>query len=285
MDEFLQQVFSKEKVLLFDGGMGTLIQKSGVEVPKPVADMLCLTNSSFVTDLHKRYVDAGSQIITTNTFNSNARTLEGYASVAEVYRSAVKCARDTGARYVAADIGPLGELIEPLGDITAEEAFQLFYEQAQAGIDAGADLILIETMSDIAEAEVAIKAARAAGEQPIVVSMSFGAGGKTYLGVSPEEAVRAFEDLGVSALGTNCSTGPEEMLSIVQTMSTMTSLPILAQPNAGVPHVSNGVTVYDVLPDDFARTARALVDAGATLVGGCCGTEPKHIAALAQEIG
>lgn len=284
MDGFLQRVFSKGEILLFDGGMGTLIQKSGIEIPKPSADMLCLTDPSVVTGLHARYVKAGSQVISTNTFNSNAHMLGGHASVQDVYRAAVKCAREAKASYVAADIGPLGELLEPLGNLSAEEAYLLFYEQAKAGADAGADLILIETMSDLKETEIAIRAAHDAGDLPIIVSMSFGERGKTYLGVSPEEAAHAFEKFGVSALGANCSTGPKEMLSTIRSMAAATSLPLIAQPNAGLPHMQDGQVVYDVEPIDFAETVKSLIDAGATLVGGCCGTEPEHIAELADRI-
>lgn len=284
MDAFLERVFAKEQVMLCDGGMGTIIQQTMSTLPKPSVDILCLSDPDFITSIHARYVEAGSDLITTNTFNANAAMFAGYAKIADIYQAAVTCARKAGAPYVAAEIGPLGELLEPLGDMSQEEAYALFFEQTRAGVEAGADMFLIETMSDLAETEIAIQAAHDAGNLPVLVSMSFGQGGKTYLGVSPEEAVRSFERLGVCAIGTNCSAGPQEVLSTVSSMAAATTLPLIAQPNAGLPHMSNGEVSYDVDPEDFAASMLDIVKAGATIVGGCCGTEPAHIAALAKHI-
>ena len=280
MYEYLQKLASNQEKLLFDGAMGTMIQKEGKSVPGVSSDLLCIEDPDLIIRIQSAYCQAGAQVITTNTFNSNALALQGRACVIEVYTAAVNCARTAGARFVAGDMGPLGVMLEPFGDVEPEEAYDLFFEQADAAAKAGADLILIETMSDTAELREAVRAAKDACKLPIFATMSFGEGGRTYFGVSPTDAAILLEELGVHALGANCSTGPKEMIPLIAELASCTKLPIIAQPNAGLPQMIEGKVVYDVSPEDFASAARELLDAGASIVGGCCGTEPQHIAAL-----
>lgn len=271
-------------LLLLDGGMGSMIQKRKLAKPGELADLLVLTNPEAITAIQADYVAAGADIITTNTFNANAHNVAnagGAASVRDVYAAAVQCARAAGARLVAADIGPLGELIEPYGDLEEDEAAALFAEQAQAARDAQADLIIIETMSDLTEMSLALAAAKEHTDLPVFATMSFEASGFTMFGVTPEDAARTLGELGATAVGMNCSTGPQNMIPLVERMRAVTDLPIIAQPNAGLPKPGPGGTaIYDMSPEDFASFAARMVEAGASCIGGCCGTTPEFIARL-----
>ena len=271
-------------VLLFDGGMGSMIQRNGLAQPGELADLLVLTNPEAITAIHAEYVAAGADIITTNTFNANAHNVAkagSTASVRDIYAAAVACARTGGAKLVAADIGPLGELLEPYGDLEEDEAAALFAEQAQAARDAQADLIIVETMSDLTEMGLALAAAHEHTDLPVIATMSFDANGFTMFGVTPENAARALGEQGAAAVGMNCSTGPENMISLVERMRAVTDLPIVAQPNAGLPKLGpNGTTTYDMTPEIFAEYVARILEAGATCIGGCCGTTPAFIAQL-----
>ena len=276
----LQRVLTGEEFLVFDGAMGTMLQRCGAEVDGP-AELLCLTNPQAVTDIHRAYVEAGSQVVTTNTFGANARKLEGAATVAEVFDAAVKCARDSGAQYVAADIGPLGELLFPMGDLSFSEAYDLFAEQARAAEAASADLVIIETMADLLEIVAAVVAVKDTCALPVFATMTFTASGRTYMGASPRCAALALSALGVDALGVNCSVGPADLQPVVQEMIEVASCPVIVQANAGLPEVVNGVTTYTLPPADYAAAVLPMVQAGATVVGGCCGTDPDYIRAVA----
>ena len=188
IDEYMARVLAGEEFLLFDGAMGTMLQRGGL-APGELPDLLCLTNPALVTSVHAAYVEAGSQVVTTNTFGSNRLKLEGKADVSDVFAAAVSCARDAGARYVAADMGPTGELMDPYGDLEYEEAYELYAEQARAAEAAGADLIIVETMADLSEAEAAVRAAADNTQLPVFATMTFGEHGRTLMGVAPAEAV------------------------------------------------------------------------------------------------
>ena len=277
----LEKALAGEEFLLFDGAMGTMLQR-GVLSPGQLPDLLCLSNPQAVTDIHRAYVQAGSQVVTTNTFGANAGKLDGAATVAEVFAAAVRCAREAGAEYVAADIGPTGELLFPMGDLAFSEAYELFAEQARAAEAAGADLVIIETMADVLEMAAAVMAVKDACALPVFATMTFTSSGRTFLGTAPADAALVLTMLGVDALGVNCSAGPADLQPVVGAMLEVAPCPVIVQANAGLPQVVDGKTVYDLAPDAYASAVAPMVEAGATVVGGCCGTDPDYIAQVAK---
>ena len=279
MERTLTDALAGDAHLLFDGGMGTMLQAAGL-VAGEVPELWCLTHADAVTAVHRAYVESGSDVVTTNTFGANRLKLAGAAAVDDVFAAAVACARAAGARYVAADIGPTGALLRPLGTLSFDEAYDLFAEEARAAARAGADLFIIETMTDLAEAKAAYLACRENTDLPVIVTMTFGEDGRTFLGTSPEVAAVTFDALGADAVGINCSLGPTELLPLAKRMRAVTAKPLLVQANAGLPHVEGDATVYDIGPEAYADAVRALVDAGVDLVGGCCGTTPAYIRLL-----
>ncbi len=279
MERTLTDALAGDAHLLFDGGMGTMLQAAGL-VAGEVPELWCLTHADAVTAVHRAYVESGSDVVTTNTFGANRLKLAGAAAVDDVFAAAVACARAAGARYVAADIGPTGALLRPLGTLSFDEAYDLFAEEARAAARAGADLFIVETMTDLAEAKAAYLACRENTDLPVIVTMTFGEDGRTFLGTSPEVAAVTFDALGADAVGINCSLGPTELLPLAKRMRAVTAKPLLVQANAGLPHVEGDATVYDIGPEAYADAVRALVDAGVDLVGGCCGTTPAYIRLL-----
>ena len=280
-DDLLARAIAGEEFLLFDGAMGTMLQRAGLAAGD-LPDLLCLTQPEAVTAIHRAYVEAGSQVVTTNTFGANRMKLGDAASVENVYAAAVENGRRAGALYVAADIGPTGELLDPLGDLTFEEAYELFAEEARAAAGAGADLVIIETMADLQEAEAAVRAVKDSCDLPVFATMTFGMGGRTFLGVAPDDAARALDGLGVDALGVNCSLGPAEIAPIVDALLAATDKPVIVQANAGLPVVVDGVTTYAVDALAYAQHVAPLIEAGASIIGGCCGTDPGYIRELAK---
>ena len=267
-----------EGFLLFDGAMGTQLQARGLAAGE-LPELLCLTNPDEVTQIHASYVAAGADVVTTNTFGANADKLGDAATVEEVFGAAVACARASGARYVAADIGPTGQLLAPMGPLAFEDAYELFARQVRAAEAAGADLFVVETMADLAEAKAALLAVRENSGLPALVTMTFQEDGRTFLGTTPEVAALTLSSLGAAAVGVNCSLGPADVAPLVERMLPWASCPVMAQANAGLPRVEGGVTVYDVGPDEYAAAVAVMLDAGVTIVGGCCGTTPEHVAA------
>lgn len=282
-DSELAAAFAGERFLLFDGAMGTMIQAAGLEAGH-IPELLCLTDPAAITAIHAQYVQAGSQVITSNTFGASARKLEGRADVSEVFRAAVRCARDAGARYVAADIGPLGALLEPMGTLSFEDAYALFAEQMDAAEAAGADLILIETMADLLEVKAAVLAAKERTCLPIIASMTFGEDGRTFLGTDPATAAITLSALGVQALGMNCSLGPREVSRLVGGLIEHAACPVIVQANAGLPVMVDGSTVFPVGAREYVSDIRPVLEAGVSLIGGCCGTDPSYISGLAEAI-
>ncbi len=279
-DDFLARALRGEAFLVLDGAMGTQLQRRGLAQTGQVPELLNFTHPDDIAAIHAEYMTAGADVVTTNTFGANARKLEGHASVAEVYRAAADCARASGARYVAGDIGPTGALLEPLGTLSFEAAYDLFAEQVDAVRGAGCDLILIETMADLREAKAALLAAREHCDLPVFVTMTFGEDGRTFLGTPPEVAAATLSSMGAQAVGLNCSLGPRELLGAVRSMARFSRCPLVAQPNAGLPRMEGEETVYDVTPDEFAEAMEGILDAGAGIVGGCCGTSPAFVARL-----
>lgn len=283
-DECLARVLAGEEFLLFDGAMGTMLQRSSSLKAGELPELLCLTEPDAVTAVHRAYVEAGSMAVTTNTFGANARKLGGKARVQDIFDAAIGCARQSGARYVAADIGPLGALLEPMGTLSFSDAYDLFAEQVRAADTAGADLIIIETMTDLLEAKAAVLAAKENSALPVFATMTFEESGKSFLGAAPDAVARTLEALSVDALGINCSLGPTTLRPILQQMLEVTSCPVIVQANAGLPQVVGGVTMYPVGPEEYCAAVSQMIKDGAGIVGGCCGTSPDHIRGLARLI-
>lgn len=280
-DAHLAEALVGRTYLLFDGGMGTLVQAAGLHTVHAVPDLLNLTHPEAIVAIQRQYVEAGADCITTNTFNTNRLKLANAgATVAEVYAAAAANARVAGAPLVAGDIGPTGALLEPLGTLTFDEAFDIFSEQACAAEAAGCDLIVVETMADLLEAKAAVLAAVESTTLPVFATMTFGEDGRTFLGTTPAIAATTLSALGASAVGLNCSLGPTELAPLVGELAPHDRALVMAQPNAGLPRIQDGETVFDVGPNEFAQAMEAILDAGATVIGGCCGTTPDHIAAL-----
>lgn len=283
-DEHLRDVLQGRAFLVQDGAMGTMIQASGVTVPGPCPDVINLTHPELVTAIHRQYVDAGAEMITSNTFNTNRKKLEGAYTVEEIYAAAARNARAAGARYVAGDIGPTGSLLAPMGTMSFDEAYGIFAEQAIAAKKAGCDLIAIETMSDLLEAKAAILASRENTDLPIFVTMTFEEDGRTFLGTPPEVAAAVLSGLGVCAMGVNCSLGPAEMLPIVTKIAEHSRVPLAVRPNAGLPRIENDKTIYDITPKEFGDALEDIIAKGANILGGCCGTNPDFIREITERV-
>ena len=278
-DPFLRRVFAGEEFLVFDGAMGTMLQEAGLKAGE-LPELLNFSHPETVTAIHRAYVEAGADVISANTFGANAYKLGDVASVEDVFAAAIACARKSGARYVAADIGPIGALLKPLGTMDFDEAYDLFAQQARAAQAAGADLFVVETMTDLLEAKAAVLACLECTELPVVATMMFGEDGCTFLGTSPEICAMTLSALGVQAVGINCSLGPDALAPLLARMAPFARVPLMVQANAGLPRIEDGRTLYDIDAEAYAHAAEALLDAGATIVGGCCGTSPDYIARI-----
>jgi len=269
--------------LLLDGAMGTMLQQRGLQ-PGESPMLWNLTQPSLVEDVHRQYIASGSGIILTNTFGANRRNLDGSGvTPQEIIQAAVKIAKQAAegtAVKIALDIGPLGELLAPLGALTFDEAYALFREQIEAGVEAGADLVFIETMTDLQEVRAALLAAKECDDLPVFVTMSFEPAGQTFFGTLCESFAIVATGLGASAIGLNCSTAPKQMAVVVERILQHTNLPVIVKPNAGLPDPATGA--YAMTPDEFAQSMVSLTELGATILGGCCGTDPAYIKALAK---
>ena len=272
-DDRLQRVLDGEEFLLFDGAMGTQLQARGLAAGE-LPELLNLTNPDQITDIHRAYTEAGADVASTNTFGANALKFGSEEKVAEIFAAAVSCARASGVRYVAADIGPTGALLQPMGTLPFDEAYELFAQQVRAADAAGADFFIIETMADLSEMKAAILAAKEQSDLPIFATMTFGEDGRTFLGTTPEVAAVTMSSLGVDVLGINCSLGPADVAPLVERMLPWADCPVMAQANAGLPREEDGRTVYDITPDEFCAAVEGMLDAGVTVIGGCCGTTP-----------
>ena len=268
-----------------DGAMGTELLAAGLPLGQR-PEILCFTAPEVVEDVHRRYLRAGSDVIYANTFGANAHKLAGTGyTVEQVVTQAVKVARqaaeETGA-LVALDVGPIGELLEPLGTLSFEQAYDLFREMVEAGAAAGAALVVFETMTDLGEVRAAVLAAQECCELPIYVTMTFEENRRTFTGCTIPAMALTLEGLGVDAVGINCSLGPKEILPLAEELAEWTDLPIIVKPNAGLPDpVTNE---YKITPEEFAREMEAFADLGVTILGGCCGTRPDFIQALTRRL-
>lgn len=259
------------KIRFFDGSMGTMLQSAGLAAGE-LPELLNIRDSEKVLAVHRAYAAAGSEYITTNTFGANRLKIE---NCAEVIKAGVRLAKSTGKK-VALDIGPTGKLLKPMGELDFEDAVAIFAEMINAGKD-GSDVVLIETMSDTYEIKAAVLAAKENCDLPVFVTMIFDEKGRLLTGADIKTAVSMLEGLGVDAIGFNCGLGPAETLPLVEEIRKWTSLPIIVQPNAGLPESVNGQTVYNVSPAAFARQMKKAAQLGVSYLGGCCGTTPEHI--------
>ncbi len=273
------------ELLFFDGAMGTILQKKGLAAGE-IPELWNINRPDDIFDVHKSYRDAGADIIIANTFGANPIKLKGDTKLLqEVIASGVDIAKRANPDgFVALDIGPLGKLLAPFGDLPFEEAYAAFAESIKIGTMAGADLILIETMSDIYEAKAAVLAAKENSALPVVLTFAFDEKGRLLTGGDILTAVTVFEGLGIDAIGFNCGLGPRELLPLIEQMAELTSLPIVANPNAGLPVVVDGKTVFNVEPTEFALLQTQIQGLGAAVLGGCCGTSPEHISAMATAL-
>ena len=271
-----------KKRLYFDGGLGTVLQGYGLHVDE-CPEMWNLSHPDVITEIHGQYIAAGSNIITTNTFGVNCIK---YANYDEYIRAAISCAknakRDRTDVFIALDIGPLGRFLKPIGDLDFEEAVSIFAKNIKIAVECGVDLIIIETMTDSYETKAAVLAAKECSTLPIFVTNVYDESGKTLTGATPEAMVTMLEALGVAAIGVNCSLGPDKMVPIVERMYKCASVPIIANPNAGLPVMTGDKASYTMDANTFADHGRRLAMAGANILGGCCGTNPKFIGQLVE---
>lgn len=282
MSQRFKELLEEKEFVFLDGGMGTMLQSAGIST-EHIPELLNLTAPEAVMDIHRMYSESGADIVYANTFGANRYKLEGSGhTVEEVVGAGIANARKAveGRSLVALDIGPIGQLLEPAGTLKFEEAYDCFAELVRAGSEA--DVIVIETMTDLYEVKAAILAAKENSDKPILVTMTFEENMRTFTGVSPECMVAVAEGLGVDALGVNCSLGPEELYPVLDKLCSIATLPVIAKPNAGLPDpVTN---TFNVGAEEFAESAVKLAGIGVKIFGGCCGTTPDHIRAVAEAL-
>ena len=275
-----------KKIMILDGATGTELQKRGM--PSGVSpEIWACENREVQKSIHKSYIDAGSDIIYTCTFGANYYKLLQYgrSDVEKVNEQLASLAKEAarGRAFVAGDIGPCGHFIEPFGEISFNDAVAAFRRQVKGLLSGGADLFVIETQLDIQEARAALIAVRELTDAFTIVTMTYESGGRTLNGTTPEAALVTLQSLGADAVGCNCSTGPEEMLDLVRRMKKLAKVPLAAKPNAGMPRIEGGKTLFPMGPQEFAGYAKTFAEAGVNFLGGCCGTTPEHISLLSAE--
>lgn len=275
----------KKGHLFFDGSMGSLLIQKGIKSDGDPS-LLNVTDPEAIKEIHRTYAQSGADFVTTNTFGANRYKLEGSGyTVTQIVESGVKLAKEaTPDKMVALDLGPTGKLLKPMGQMTFDEAYDVFKEQVVAGAKAGADVVIIETMSDLLEAKIALLAVKENSDLPAVVTMTFQENGRTLSGSPAEVVALTLEANGADAVGINCSTGPDKMIPLVKAMSEILTVPILVQPNAGLPRHIEGSVAYDLSVEDYVVQMTALAEVGAHILGGCCGTTPEYIDALKSSI-
>jgi 5-methyltetrahydrofolate--homocysteine methyltransferase len=280
--------YIKNNILIFDGAMGTMLQKKGLKLGEN-PEVLNLKEPAIIEEIHREYIESGANVITTNTFGANELKLKlCNLEVEEVVDSAVKIAKKAKGNsntYIALDVGPIGELLEPMGTLSFDRAYEIFKRQVVQGAKSGADIILIETMTDLYELKAAVLAAKENSDLPVLCTMTFEENLRTFTGCSPEAMVLVLEGLGVDALGVNCSLGPKQLKPIIEEICSLAHIPVMIQPNAGLPTLSIGnETKYDVTKEEFADTLCSFIDSGVRVIGGCCGTTPDYIRELVLRV-
>ena len=282
-------IFEKGRLVFLDGGMGTQLQERGLK-PGETPELWNLSRPDDIKAVHSAYLAAGADIVYANTFGANAAKYHADAPLADVVSAGVALAREAvktagGRRFVALDVGPTGRLLKPAGDFEFDAAYDAFAEEVRLGAKAGADLVVVETMGDAYELKAAVLAAKENSSLPVLATVALGEDGKLLTGADVECVAAILEGLHVDALGLNCGFGPDKMLPFVKRLAAVTSLPIAVKPNAGLPKVEGGKTIFTVGPDEFASDVIELVKAGASIVGGCCGTTPAHVGKVVESLG
>ena len=279
--------YLKNNILYLDGGMGTLLQAQGLSAGE-LPERWNLSHPDVITNIHKQYFDAGSNVVNTNTFGANCLKF-GTDELDAIIGAAIKNARQAAAesageqpKWIALDIGPTGRMLAPYGDLDFEDAVSVFAQTVRLGVKHGADLVMIETMSDSYETRAALLAAKENSNLPVFVSCAFGEDGKLMTGADPCAMVAMLEGMGADAIGINCSFGPRKLMNVIEEYLKNASIPVIFKPNAGLPTVKEGKTVYDLSPDNFATDMADAVSLGVRAVGGCCGTTPEYITALVE---
>lgn len=286
--------FLRDNYVILDGGMGSLLQKRGL-MPGQKTETFNILHPEIVTDIQKSYFDAGSNVINTNTFGANIFNFPDEDELADVINAAVKNAReaarlsDEGSeesmkrpKFVSLDVGPLGQLLKPYGQLEFEDAVAAFAKTVKIGVAAGVDLVSIETMNDCLETKAALLAVKENCDLPVIVSDAYDENAQLMTGASPAAMTAMLEGMGADAIGTNCSLGPLQLRGVMSEFLACASVPVLFKPNAGLPHVENGETIFDVGPDEFAEEVIMQMKAGVRIVGGCCGTTPEYIKKVAD---
>lgn len=272
------------EILIFDGGMGTLLQNKGLK-GGDLPELWNIEKPSVITEIHKAYIESGSNIISTNTFGANRfKISETGHSVAETISAAISCAKSAANddTLIALDIGPSGKLLKPYGDLSFDDAYDVFAEMIKAG--SSADLILIETMSDTYEVKAALLAAKENSELPVIVTFTFDEDGKLLTGSDIYSAVCLAQSLGADAVGINCGLGPKQIIKFIPQIMEISNIPVCINPNAGLPVSINGITMYDIDAKEFSEYAEKFAYMGVSVLGGCCGTTPEHIKMVAQKV-
>jgi 5-methyltetrahydrofolate--homocysteine methyltransferase len=283
-----REAIQSGKILVADGAMGTNLLPLGL--PKGVSgEAFMLEKPEAILTVHRAFAAAGADILLTCTFGGTSIRLEAAGlkgRAAEVNRRAVELAREAGgdAVYVAGSLGPTGQMMQPFGPLAPEVAQAAFAEQARLLAEAGVDLLVVETQFDLGEAEAAVRGARSASDLPLVCSFSFDRGVRTMMGVRPAQMAKAVTEWGADLAGVNCGRSLEENLKVLAEVRAATTLPIWFKPNAGLPHIEDLAAVYDVTPEMMAACVPDWLAAGAQVVGGCCGTSPAHLAAIAGAV-
>ena len=277
--------YLKNHIVYLDGGMGTLLQAQGLK-PGEHPERWNLSHPDIITNIHKAYFDAGSNVVCTNTFGANILKF-AEDELEEIIKTAVANAKNAAKqrvsksdKFIALDIGPSGKLLKPLGDLDFEDAVNVFAKTVKLGVKYGVDLIIIETMNDSYETKAALLAAKENSNLPVIVSNAYGEDGKLMTGAAPAAMVAMLEGMGADAIGANCSLGPTQLRGVAEELLQKASVPVILKPNAGLPKSINGKTVFDVTVDEFSDEVAALVKKGVRVVGGCCGTTPEYIASL-----
>lgn len=274
----------RKEITYFDGGAGTLLQSWGLKAGE-YPENWNISNPDKIVEMHRMYLDAGTQIITSNTFGANSLKFDNLEEIINAAIANAQKAVEGYNAYVALDVGPLGKMLEPLGDLPFEKAVEIFSETIRIGAKAGADLVLIETMNDSYEAKAALLAAKESCNLPVFVTCVYDESKKLMTGADPAAMIAMLEGLGADAIGMNCSLGPKQMVEIVPEFAKYSSVPIIVNPNAGLPRNVNGKTVFDIDADEFSDIMCDIVKAGATIIGGCCGTTPDHIRKTVEKTG
>ncbi len=280
--------FLKNNIVYLDGGMGTLLQKVGLK-PGEHPELWNITHPDIIMNIHKSYLDAGSNVISTNTFGANTLNFseeELENIVSHAVENAKLARRQTDApqkKFIALDIGPSGKLLRPYGVLDFEDAVTLFSKTVKLGVKYGVDLIIVETMNDSYETKAALLAAKENSRLPVIVTNAYGEDGKLMTGATPEVMALMLEGMGADAVGANCSLGPKQLRPVIDKLLEYSSVPVVLKPNAGLPKIADGETVFDVTPEEFASEVSDLTACGVRVVGGCCGTTPEYIKALVEK--